>query len=92
VAASGANIIGAASRAADFLQSIGYVDGVPRDGTAVVDLTVVYFADGFRVAALRLAADWDLRPESGAPIADAPTVLDLPADRELLVYVGLDRA
>ena len=36
--------------------------------------------------------DWDLLPEFVAPLAEAPAGLDLPAETELLVYVGLDRA
>jgi len=91
-AANGANVAGTAARSAEFLESIGYVDVVPRDGTAVENVTVIYFADGFQREADRLAADWDLLPQFVAPIDVAPTVLELPADTQLLAYVGLDRA
>ena len=91
-AANGANIAGTALQSAEFLESLGYVDVLALNGTVVVDFTVVYFADGFEEAAVRLAGDWDLLPEFVAPLAEAPAVIDLPAETELLVYVGLDRA
>jgi hypothetical protein len=50
------------------------------------------FAEGFEDAALRLAADFDLLPDFVAPIEDAPSVVGLPDDIELLVYVGIDRS
>ena len=63
-----------------------------RNGTNIVEFTVVYYAEGFEESALRIADDLDLLPDFVAPIDDAPVVPDLPADAELLVYVGLDRA
>jgi hypothetical protein len=69
---------------------VRYVPG--RDGTDIVELTTIYFADGFEDAALRLAADLDLLPFFVAPIAVMPTVTELPEDVELVVYIGLDRA
>lgn len=91
-AANGANVAGAASVIATRLETIGYVGVVLRNGTDIVELTTVYFADGFEGSALRLAEDLDLLPEFVAPIEDAPNVPDLAADTELLVYIGLDRA
>ena len=92
VVANGANVSGAASRIAAQLEELGYVDVALRNGTNIVDFTVVYYAEGFEESALRLAADLDLLPDFVAPIDDSPSVPDLPADVELLVYVGLDRA
>ena len=91
-AANGANVAGAASVIATRLETIRYVDVVVRNGTDIVELTTVYFADGFEESALRLAEDLDLLPEFVAPIEDAPNVPELAADTELLVYIGLDRA
>ena len=91
-AANGANVAGAASVIVERLEAIGYVGVVLRNGTDIVELTTVYFADGFEESALRLAEDLDLLPEFVAPIEDAPNVPDLAADTELLVYIGLDRA
>lgn len=92
VAANGANVAGAALRMATFLEELGYVDIAQLNGSDIVEFSVVYYADGFEEAALRLADDLDLLDEFVAPIDDAPAVTDLPDDVELLVYIGRDRA
>jgi hypothetical protein len=92
VAANGANVAGAALRMATLLEEFGYVDIAQLNGSDIVEFTVVYYADGFEEAALRLAEDLDLLPEFVAPLDDAPSVADLPDDVELLVYIGRDRA
>jgi hypothetical protein len=91
-AANGANVAGAALRVATQLEALGYVEILPLNGTDIVEFSVVYYAEGFEEAALRLAEDLELAPEFVAPIEDAPSVPDLPADIELLAYVGRDRA
>jgi hypothetical protein len=91
-AANGAGIAGAAGRAVIRLTELGYVDVTPRDGTEIVEFTTIYFADGFEEAADRMAADLDLDPSFVAPLADAPSVPNLPSDTQLLDYVGVDRA
>jgi hypothetical protein len=88
--ANGSGLQGSAARVADFLETLGYVDVTRYDGTEVVDLTIVYYADGFEEAAVRMAEDLDLLPEFIAPIAEAPPVLNIGL-AQLLVYVGLDR-
>lgn len=88
--ANGSGLQGSALRVADFLETLGYVDVSRYNGTDLVDLTVVYFADGYDQAAARMAADLDLLPEFIAPIAEAPLVVDLGLVH-LLAYVGLDR-
>ena len=92
VAANGANVAGAALRMATRLEALGYVDIAQLNGSDIVEFSVVYYADGFEEAALRLADDLDLLAEFVVPIEDAPAVADLPDDVELLVYVGRDRA
>jgi hypothetical protein len=92
VTANGSGRQGTAAAAAARLQALGYVDVRPRNGTEVVDVTTVYYADGFEEAAVRLAEDLDLVAGSVAPSADAPEVLDLPEGTELVAYIGLDRA
>ena len=52
----------------------------------------MYYADGFEAAAARMAADLALYPDFIAPLASAPEIPNLPADVDLLVYVGVDRA
>jgi hypothetical protein len=91
-AANGANIAGAALRMTVRLEAIGYVDVASLNGTDIVALTTVYYAVGFEEAALRLADDLDLLDSFVAPIENAPEVDALPADTELLVYIGADRA
>jgi hypothetical protein len=91
-AVNGANVAGTASRAAARLAEIGYVDVLPRDGTEIVEFTVIYFAAGFDEAALRLADDLDLLPDFVEPIDAVPEIADLPADIELVAYIGIDRA
>jgi len=92
IVANGANVSGAAGRNLEQLELIGYTNIAPRNGTATVDFTTVYFADGLEDAALRLAEDLELLPEFVAPLIDAPQVFDLPDDVQLLAYIGLDRA
>ena len=91
-AVNGANVAGIALRVATELEGLGYVDVLPLNGTDIEELSTVDFADGFEEAALRMADDLDLPPESVAPIEDSPSVADLPADIQLLVYIGRDRA
>jgi len=85
-------VAGTALQVATELEDLGYVDVIPLNGTDIEDLTTVFFADGFEEAALRMADDLDLLPEFVAPIEGSPTVADLPAEIELLVYIGRDRA
>jgi hypothetical protein len=92
ITANGSGRQGRAAAAAARLQALGYVDVRPRNGTDVVDVTIVYYADGFEPAAVRLAEDLDLVAGSVAPLADAPEVLDLPDGTELVAYIGLDLA
>ncbi len=91
-AANGAGIAGAAARAVARLVDLGYVDVTPLDGTEVVELTTIYYADGFEAAAARMADDLDLLPEFIVPLAEAPEAVDLAVDTELLAYIGVDRA
>ena len=92
VAANGSNVAGAAARMATQLDELGYVDVAQLNGPDIVEFSVVYYAEGFEEAALRLAEDLDLLAEFVVPLEDAPAVVDLPDDAELLVYVGRDRA
>ena len=92
VAANGSNVAGAAARMATTLEEIGYVDVQLRNGTTFSEFTAVYYAEGFEDAALRLADDLDVVAELVGSIEDAPNVVDLPDDFELLVYIGLDRS
>ena len=91
-AANGANIAGTAQAVAEQLNGLGYVDVVPLNGSTIVDTSTVHHADGLEEAARRLAVDLGLPPEAIAPLADAPEVLALPADTQLLVYAGVDLA
>ena len=91
-AANGANVGGAASRVAAQLEEIGYVDVLPLNGTDIFEFTTIYFAEGFDEAALRLAADLDVLDDFVAPIEYMPAVADLPADIDLVAYIGIDRA
>ena len=90
--ANGANVAGAAATVATRLEEIGYVGVVPLNGSDIFEFTFVYYAEGFEEAARRLADDLELFPNFVAPLAEAPNVADLPADIELLAYVGRDRA
>jgi hypothetical protein len=92
IVANGNGAAGSAGRNIDRLQAVGYTDIAPRNGTELVDFTVVYHQPGLETAAARLAADLELLPEFVAPLADAPEVGGLPLDVELLAYLGRDRA
>jgi len=91
-AANGANVPVAALRLATQLEELGYVDVLPLNGSDIVEFTTIYFADGFEEAALRMADDLELLPDFVAPIEESPALADLPADTELLAYIGRDRA
>ncbi len=91
-AVNGANVAGAASRAAARLQEVGYVDVLPLNGADIFEFTVIFFTEGLDEAALRLAEDLDLLPDFVAPLDTLPAVADLPADIELVAYIGRDRA
>ena len=91
VVANGAGVAGAAARNIVRLTEAGYADLTPRDGIDTIEFTMIYYADGFEDAALRLADDLDLLPVFVAPLADAPEVIDLPDDTQLLAYIGIDR-
>ena len=91
-AANGSNVAGAALRVAAQFEELGYVDVVTLDGSEIVEFTTIYFVDGFEDAALRMADDLQLLADFVAPIEESPAVADLPADTELLAYIGRDRA
>jgi cytoskeletal protein RodZ len=90
--ANGAGIGGTAARNVERLAALGYENLTQLDGTEIVEFTVIYFADGFDAAAARMAEEFELLPVFVAPLADAPAVVDLPDDTELLAYIGTDRA
>ena len=77
----------------DRLEAAGYVDVTPlATAPRSFDFTVIFYADGFEDAAVRMADDLELLPEFVAPLADAPDVIQLPDDAQLLAYIGIDRA
>lgn len=90
--ANGAGIGGTAARNVERLAALGYEILTQHDGTEIVEFTVIYFADGFEGAAARMAEEYELLPVFVAPLADAPAVIDLPENTELLAYIGPDRA
>lgn len=90
--ANGSGAAGAAARNVERLADLGYEDVTGLDGTEIVEFTIVYFADGLDAAAARTAEELDLLPLFVAPLADAPDVIDLADDTELLAYIGIDRA
>lgn len=90
--ANGAGIAGTAARNVERLAALGYENLTQHDGTEIVEFTVIHFADGFEAAAARMAEEFELLPVFIAPLADAPDVIDLPDDTELLAYIGIDRA
>ena len=92
ISANGSGLSGAAALNADRLEAAGYVDVGLRNGTEVFEFTTIFYADGFEDAAVRMAGDLDLLPDFVAPLADAPVVIQLPDDVQLLAYVGIDRA
>jgi len=92
VTANGTGRSGVAAANAARLEAVGYTDVRPRDGTEVVEFTIVYYAPGFEAAAARMAADLELLPEFIGPLEEAPEVLSLPADAQLVAYIGIDRA
>jgi hypothetical protein len=91
-AANGAGIAGTAARAATAMEAAGYSNVLKFDGSDVVELTTIYYADGFEAEAQRMADDFGLLPQFVAPLADAPAVKSLTADIQLLAYIGIDRA
>ena len=89
--ANGASIPDLASTTAELLEfAFDYVDVSTANGSEIVDVTVIYYVDGFEGSASRLAVDLSLEPTAIAPIAGAPSVnIDLD-DAQLLGYLGRD--
>lgn len=90
--ANGSGVGGSAARNVERLRGLGYENLTQHDGSEIVEFTVIYYADGFEGAAARMAEEFELLPVFIAPLAEAPAVIDLPPDAELLAYIGLDRA
>jgi hypothetical protein len=91
VIANGSGLSGSAARNAERLAAIGYENVRLRNGTQIFEFTTIFYADGFEEAAIQLAADLELLTEFVAPLAEAPAVVELPDDVELLAYIGSDR-
>jgi hypothetical protein len=91
VVANGSGVTGAAARNAERLAELGYENVRLRNGTQIFEFTTVFYVPGFEAAAARLAEDLDLLPDFVAPLDQAPVVVELPPDVELLAYIGLDR-
>ena len=92
VVANGAGIAGTAARNVVRLTELGYTDVTSSDGVETFEFTTIYYTDGLEAVALRMANDLQLLPEFVAPLTDAPEMLSLPADLQLLAYIGVDRA
>ena len=92
VVANGAGIAGTAARNVVRLTELGYTDVTASDGVETFEFTTIYYADGLEAVALRMANDLQLLPEFVAPLTAAPEMLSLPADLQLLAYIGVDRA
>jgi hypothetical protein len=97
VVANGSGVPRAAAFVAGVLQGNGYVDVEVADGTEPFQQTIVFYAEGFEGAALRLAADLDLdldtdidTESSVLPLIDAPPIEPAFPDAALLVYLGRD--
>ncbi|MFK7917849.1 MAG: LytR C-terminal domain-containing protein [Ilumatobacter sp.] len=90
VAANGANVGGAASAASAALEAAGYGDVISADGTDIVDVTVIFAAEGLQGEAERLAADTGVDPALVFPLSGAPGVASLDEDIQIVVYLGRD--
>jgi hypothetical protein len=90
IVANGSNVAGAALSNAERLRAAGYSDVALREGTEIFEFTVIYHADGLAEAAVRLAEDLDVLADFVAPLSEAPLVIDLPDETELLAYIGID--
>jgi len=88
VIANGAGTAGLASRTAKALEGLGYTQTYSTDSISPVDETVIYFAPGFREAAVALAEAMQvwapLEPKPGVPLT--PDGAD--ADADLVAVLG----
>jgi hypothetical protein len=87
--ANAANVGGAATRVSNALEDLGYVDVGSYDGRQIVDVTVIYAAEGFQGSADRLADEIGIGPGLVFPIDGAPDIERLEA-ASLIVYLGRD--
>ena len=85
-----ASVGGAASNVSGALEGLGYVDVGSFDGPDIVDVTVIYAAEGFQGPADRLAEeDMGMEPGLVFPIAAAPEIDGLD-EADIIVYLGRD--
>lgn len=86
---NGARIDGVATRAATALEALGYVDVAPFDGSDVLEVSVVYAAQGSQEVAARLADEAGLAPGLVRPIDEIPPI-DEVVGADVVVYLGRD--
>lgn len=84
---NGAEVGGSATRTANALAEVGYVDIDTFDGDVIVDVTVIYAVEGFQAAADRLAEELGLGPDLVFPLVTAPPIDGL-GDRSVVLYLG----
>lgn len=85
-----ASVGGAASNVSGALEELGYVDVGSFDGPEIVDVTIIYAAEGFQAPADRLAEeDMGMEPGLVFPIDAAPDIEGLD-EADMIVYLGRD--
>jgi hypothetical protein len=91
VVANGAREAGLASEVAATLDELGYVDIHVGNAITAVDVTIIYFAPGFKDEAMRLAVDLSLPDVELLEMPDTPLLADDSYTSEhLTVVLGRD--
>lgn len=88
LAVNGTKKSGIARRTADRLIGAGYLNTTPTDSIDVVEVTTVYYREGFRAAAEGAATALNLDPAGVVPLGQPVSAVDDQAD--VVVAIGND--
>lgn len=90
LAVNGTKRSGIARRTADRLIKAGWLNTTPTDSIDVVEVSAIYFRDGFRAAAEGVATALGLDPSTVVPLGQPISAVDDQAD--VVVAIGNDFA
>jgi len=88
LAVNGTRTSGVATRTADRLKAAGFEQSTPTDSIDAIEVTAVYYRDGFEEAAAAVATALDLDPAGVVPYGQ--TISDVDGSGDVIVAIGGD--